>query len=79
MLKAAGLAKKMGQRWVLKEISFQVKPGEMLGIIGPNGSGKSTLLRLLTGEDAPDAGKVWLDDKPLESYPLKERAKNGRY
>jgi iron complex transport system ATP-binding protein len=75
MLKAAGLAKKLGQRWVLKEISFQVKPGEMLGIIGPNGSGKSTLLRLLTGEDAPDAGKVWLDGQPLESYPLRERAK----
>lgn len=75
MLKATRLAKKMGRQWVLKDVSLQVKAGEMLGIIGPNGSGKSTLLRLLSGEEPPDEGEIWLDNQPLDAYSLKDRAK----
>ncbi|MBD2166555.1 ABC transporter ATP-binding protein [Calothrix sp. FACHB-156] len=44
--------------WALRDISFNVAPGEMLGIIGKNGAGKSTLLQLLGGVGSPDAGKV---------------------
>ena len=75
MLKATRLAKKMGRQWVLKDVSLQVQAGEMLGIIGPNGSGKSTLLRLLSGEEPPDEGEIWLDNQPLDAYSLKDRAK----
>ncbi len=44
--------------WALQDISFKVKPGEMLGIIGENGSGKSTLLKVITGILKPDRGEV---------------------
>ncbi|MBA4603030.1 heme ABC transporter ATP-binding protein [Thermoactinomyces mirandus] len=75
MLKATRLAKKLGQWWVLNDITLEVKAGEMLGIIGPNGSGKSTLLRLLSGEEKPDQGEVLFLEKPLHEYSLQERAK----
>jgi len=47
-----------GEFWALKDISFEVKKGETVGIIGPNGSGKTTLLKLLTGIFLPDTGRI---------------------
>ncbi len=44
--------------WAIKDVSFELKRGEVLGIIGPNGCGKSTLLRLLTGIFPPDKGEI---------------------
>ena len=47
--------------WALKDINFELKEGEILGIIGANGAGKSTLLRVLTGIFPPDCGRIWMD------------------
>ncbi len=44
--------------WALKDINFEVNPGETVGVIGPNGSGKSTLLKLLAGVAYPTSGKI---------------------
>ena len=49
---------------VLRNVSFSVKRGEMIGIIGANGSGKTTLLRLISGIYKPDAGKIKIDGSP---------------
>ena len=43
---------------VLKDVSFELQPGEVLGVVGPNGTGKTTLLKLITGKLKPDAGRV---------------------
>lgn len=50
-------------KWVLRDISFEVKPGEALGVIGINGAGKSTLLKMITGTSQPTAGSVQLSGR----------------
>ena len=54
-----------GQQWVLRDVTFEVRQGEVLGIIGPNGSGKTTLLKILDGILEPREGCVWLRDRDI--------------
>ena len=60
---------------VLKDITFDVSPGEFLAILGPSGSGKTTLLGLLAGLDLPSSGEVHLDGEDLGSMTEDERAR----
>ena len=53
-----GLTKKYGGATVVNNLSFDIKPGECLGVIGPNGAGKTTTIRMCLGLTAPDAGSV---------------------
>ena len=52
-----------GEFWAVKNVSFEVKPGETVGIVGSNGSGKSTILKMLNGIFMPDTGKVEITGK----------------
>ena len=58
LLKVSNLTKSFGGVMAAFDISFEVKKGELLGIIGPNGSGKTTLVNLITGFVKPDSGRV---------------------
>ncbi|MCM3584423.1 heme ABC transporter ATP-binding protein [Mesobacillus maritimus] len=60
---------------ILKDISFEVRKGELFGILGPNGSGKTTLLNMLSGVLPFSSGNILLNDKPLKQYSAKELAK----
>ena len=53
-----GLTKKYGETTVVNNLSFDIKPGECLGVIGPNGAGKTTTIRMCLGLTAPDSGSV---------------------
>jgi len=59
------------QPWTLRDISFEVKPGETIAIVGPTGCGKSTLLALLTRAYDPDEGVITLDGVPLRDTALR--------
>ncbi len=56
LLEVDGLRKSFGRREVLRDVSFEIGPGQIMAIVGENGSGKSTLLKLLIGLLKPDAG-----------------------
>jgi len=60
---------------VVKDVSFQVNKGEMLGILGPNGSGKSTLLKIISGILPARTGTIEVGGAPIQSYSSKELAK----
>jgi branched-chain amino acid transport system ATP-binding protein len=65
MLTISSVTKRFGGVIANREISFEVAPGELVGIIGPNGSGKSTLFEIISGFYHPDAGEVSLDGRRL--------------
>ncbi len=73
------LSIELKNRQILQDISFDVMPGEWLGIIGPNGSGKSTLLRALVGFIKPTQGVVRIDNQSLVSLSPLQRARTMAY
>lgn len=77
MIEAAGLGRAFGERWVLKDVSFGVKPGEFIGVMGRNGAGKTTLIRLLTGQLTPTAGRARIAEKDVSARPLALRQMVG--
>jgi ABC transport system ATP-binding/permease protein len=59
---------KVGERWLFRNLTFQLKPGQCTGVVGRNGVGKTTLLRLCLGERPPDDGKVIIGKKAVFNY-----------
>jgi branched-chain amino acid transport system ATP-binding protein len=68
IIQVENLHKRFGGLTAIKNLSFTVSPGEILGIIGPNGSGKSTLFNLITGLLKPDGGKIKFDNKDISGF-----------
>src|SRR5690606_26959024 len=60
VVEASEIAKRFGERVIVRDFTTRIMRGDRIGIVGPNGSGKTTLVRMLTGELAPDSGKLTL-------------------
>jgi branched-chain amino acid transport system ATP-binding protein len=69
MLAVEGLCKRFGGFLAVNQVSFDVREGEILGLIGPNGSGKSTTFNLIAGNLQPTAGSIRFKDKEIGGLP----------
>jgi len=58
MMSFSNINKQYGKQLLFVEASFQLNPGEKVGLVGPNGAGKTTLFRMVVGEETPDEGAV---------------------
>ena len=68
VIEIENISKAYGDRLLIEDLSFSLPPGGIVGVIGPNGAGKSTLFRMLTGQEAPDAGAITMGDTVDLSY-----------
>lgn len=75
MLKVQNISGGYHANPIVKNVSFQVGKGKILGILGPNGSGKSTLLKIISGVLKPQDGQIIIDGQAIGSYSVKQLAK----
>src|SRR6478736_5823480 len=68
MIYFSNINKQYGKQLIFVEASFQLNPGEKVGLVGPNGSGKTTLFRMVVGEETPDEGDVSVPKKMTVGY-----------
>lgn len=71
MVHVEGLGKRYGSRWLFRQVTFSLEPGEVLAVLGTNGAGKSTFLKSVVGLVAPNEGRVQLpegDRRSLVGY-----------
>lgn len=76
-LRCTNLIKKYGLRTVVKNASFDVQQGEIVGLLGPNGAGKTTSFYMITGLIKPNGGKIFLDNEDITTLPMYKRAQKG--
>jgi len=76
-LRATGLAKSYKSRQVVRDLSLEVRNGEVVGLLGPNGAGKTTAFYMIVGLIPCDAGRIHLDDKDLTFLAMHKRAQLG--
>ena len=77
LLRTDTLIKRYKQRTVVKGISLEVSPGEIVGLLGPNGAGKTTTFYMIVGLIKPFSGHVFLDNVDITKYPMYKRAQLG--
>jgi lipopolysaccharide export system ATP-binding protein len=77
VLRAEGLQKRYGARWVVSDVSLEVKSGEVVGLLGPNGAGKTTSFYMLVGIVRADGGEIFIDDERVTLRPMHHRARLG--
>ena len=76
-LRAEGLRKRYKSRTVVKDVSLDVRSGEVVGLLGPNGAGKTTCFYMMVGLVPLDGGEIHLDENRLTHMPMHKRARLG--
>ncbi len=77
VLEVLNLAKAYGKKEVVKNISFTMQAGEIIGLLGPNGAGKTTTFYMIVGFLKPKRGTILLDGKDITALPMYVRSKRG--
>nr|WSY56430.1 ABC transporter ATP-binding protein [Streptomyces sp. NBC_00886] len=76
VLTVTGVSKRFGTVPAVRELTFEVRSGEVFGLLGPNGAGKTTAIRMICGELAPDEGRILLHGRPIRAS-ADDRARVG--
>jgi branched-chain amino acid transport system ATP-binding protein len=77
LISVQNLTKRVGGIVAIDDVSFEIEPGEILGVVGPSGSGKSTLFNCLFGQLAPSGGEVRLEGRPIAGLRPREVSRLG--
>lgn len=73
MITVRNLSKRFGSREAVRGVSFEARPGDVLGFLGPNGAGKTTTMRMITGYLAPSGGEAWVNGYNIAEKPVEAR------
>ncbi len=76
-LKLTGITKEFGAIHALEDVSLEIQPGEVLGLMGDNGAGKSTLVKIVAGNFAPTRGEIRIDDKVVHFHKPIDAQRKG--
>jgi branched-chain amino acid transport system ATP-binding protein len=77
VLDLRGVCKSFGGIQAVHNITFEVRPGETVGLVGPNGAGKTTLFNCVCGQLRPEEGEIFFEGRDLEGLPTHKRARLG--
>ncbi|MEW5814292.1 MAG: LPS export ABC transporter ATP-binding protein [Spirochaetota bacterium] len=77
ILTVEGLKKIFGRKTAVRDVSFSMDEGEIVGLLGPNGAGKTTVFYMIVGFIKPTAGKIYLNGKEITRLPMYKRALEG--
>ena len=77
ILRAENLMKSYSGKKVVKDVSLQLKQGEIVGLLGPNGAGKTTSFYMIVGLIKSNSGKIYLNEKDITKFPMYKRAQSG--
>ncbi|MEM2925366.1 MAG: ATP-binding cassette domain-containing protein, partial [Methanocellales archaeon] len=77
LLEVSNISKSFGGIKAVKNVSFTIEEGEIVGLIGPNGSGKTTLFNLINGIYPPNDGKIYFQGKDITNLKPHERCELG--
>jgi len=72
-----GLAKTFGRVPAVREVTFRMQSGDVVGLLGPNGAGKTTVFYMVVGFIRPTSGRIWLDGADVSGLPMYRRARLG--
>jgi branched-chain amino acid transport system ATP-binding protein len=76
-LRASSVSRSFAGVEALRDVSLELRPGEVLGLIGPNGAGKSTLVNVISGFDRPSSGHVMLEERDVTRWSAHRRGRHG--